>query len=541
MLDIVGEADTIELDLRRHLGVLRRRKWVVLLLAALSLGLGLTYSFSKTPRYRATAEVLIAPRRSEMLFNSGNGQLVQDTSRYVATEIKVLTSETIREAAAKELGFRARVRAAGSHDDNVVAVSGVSVDPDRAAEIVNTYISSYIEYRRETTVNDSLRAQAVIQRQVDEKQRELDALSALVDKAPPDRREAIRSSQADKRASLISQQELFRSQVDQLQVGAGLNSGEAQLLTPAVAPEEPFEPRPVSTASVSLFLGLLLGVGAAFLVEYFDDSLRTKEDLEAATTGLPVLGMIPVVPNWRRKGQAVTVSLQAPESVPAEAYRSLRTSIQFLGIDRPVRTLQLTSPGAAEGKTTTVANLAVALASAGQKVVVVDCDLRRSRLHEFFRLHGAVGFTSVVLGDLPLSEALQRVGGIDGLHVLAAGPRPPNPSELLSGRRSQEVFAALQAIADIVVIDSPPVLPVSDAVALATQVDATLLVANASKTSQRSAARALELLRQVDAPLVGTVLNYTSADAAYGYGYGYRYGYGDTETLKRVAADLGSP
>ena len=540
MLSTVGEHDVVELDLRRYLGVLRRRKWAVLLLTGISLAVGLAYSLSTTPKYRATAEVLIAPRRSETLFNSSNGQLVQDTSRYVATEIRVLTSETIREAAAEELGFKARVRATGSRDDNVVTVTGVSVDPDRAADIVNTYIQAYIEHRRETTVNDSLKAQEVIQRQVDEKQRELDALSALADKAPADRREAIRASQADKRASIISQQELFRSQVDQLQVGAGLNSGEAQLLTPATPPDEPFEPRPVSTGAASLFLGLVLGVGAAFLVEYFDDSLRTKEDLEAATAGLPVLGMIPAVPNWRRKGQAVTISLQSPESVPAEAYRSLRTSIQFLGIDRPVRTLQLTSPGASDGKTTTVANLAVALANAGQRVVVVDCDLRRSRLHEFFRVHSTLGFTSVVLGEIPLSEALQRIAGVDRLHVLAAGPRPPNPSELLSGRRTQEVFEALQAFADIVVIDSPPVLPVSDAVVLAAQVDATLLVANATKTSQRSAARAMELLRQVDAPMVGTVLNYTSADAAYGYGYGYRYGYGDTDRLKRVAADIGS-
>lgn len=519
------ESETRDLDLRGYVTVLRRRKWVVVLVAALDVVIGLAFSLSTTPRYRASAEVLIAPRRSETLFSSASGQLVQETSRYVATEIRVLTSEFVRDAATQDLGYRARVTARGSRDDNVVTVSAEHVNPRRAAETVNTYVDAYIEYRRETTVADSLKAQAVIQKQVDEKQKELEALDAALAEAPAPQRDALSAAQAGERASLVSQQGLFDSQIDQLQIGAGLNSGEAQLLTAASVPSSPFEPNPLSTAALSLFLGVVLGIGIAFLIDYLDDSLRTKDDLERSTSGLPVLGLIPLTPGWRDAKRAQTITIAAPTSVSAEAYRSLRTSIQFLGLDSPVRTLQITSPSSSEGKTTTVANLCVALATAGQRVIVVDCDLRRSRVHEFFGLTNDVGFTSVLLGDAPLSEALQAVPGVAGLRVLASGPRPPNPSELLSGARTIEVLLALQMHADVVVIDSPPVLPVSDALVLGARVNATLLVAHARRTNRRAVTRALELLHQVDAPVIGTVLNGAAADDGYGYGNGYRYGY----------------
>jgi tyrosine-protein kinase len=197
-----------------------------------------------------------------------------------------------------------------------------------------------------------------------------------------------------------------------------------------------------------------------------------------------------------------------------------------------MRTVQITSPSAAEGKTTTLTNLAVALASAGQRVVMVDCDLRRPRLHQFFRLPNEVGFTSVLLGELPLREAVQQVGKGD-IVMLASGPLPPNPSELLSSQRTVQVLAALQAEADVVLIDSPPVLPVTDAAVLSARVDATLLVTRAGTTTRKQLTRSVELLRQVDAPLVGTVFNSVSGSDAYGYAYNYRYYYRQEEPEKR--------
>jgi len=190
---------------------------------------------------------------------------------------------------------------------------------------------------------------------------------------------------------------------------------------------------------LGLAVGLMLGAGAAFLFEYMDDSIKAKADLERATHGrLPTLGLIPAVPTWRDRDDARLVSLIDPGSGAAEAYRALRTTIQFMALERPISVLQVTSPSAAEGKSTTLANLGVALAGAGQRVVIVCGDLRRPRIHEFFGLANTEGLTSVVLGTLPLSAALQPVPAVPGLTLLASGPLPPNPSELLDSKRTAE-------------------------------------------------------------------------------------------------------
>jgi capsular exopolysaccharide synthesis family protein len=187
-------------------------------------------------------------------------------------------------------------------------------------------------------------------------------------------------------------------------------------------------------------------------------------------------------------------------------------------------TLQITSPSAGDGKTTTLTNLGVALATAGQRVILVDCDLRRPRLHQFFGLSNETGFTSLLVGDMPISAVLQQAPGVRRLRVLPSGPLPPNPSELLSSERTAEVFAALRAEADIVLIDSPPVLPVTDALVLFRQADAAIMVFSARKTTRKQASTALQMAHQVDAPLVGAVLNGVSLKKGYSnYSYAYYY------------------
>jgi capsular exopolysaccharide synthesis family protein len=176
-------------------------------------------------------------------------------------------------------------------------------------------------------------------------------------------------------------------------------------------------------------------------------------------------------------------------------------------------------------------------------VIVACCDLRRPRLHEFFGLDNTVGFTSVLLGDIPLSAALQDVAGRPGLRVLASGPLPPNPAELLASRRATEVLTALRAQAHMVLVDSPPVLPVTDAAVLSSRVDATLVVATAGLTTKRELVRTLEVLGQVDAPVAGVVLNGVGGEGSYGYryGYGYRYYRYERPAEEKGASGNGAP
>ena len=493
-----------DFELRDYLRVVRRRKAPIILVTLFVVVVALAASYVQTPVYSATAQVLLQARSTEFLFDPSGG-IRADPARAVQDEILVIKSEPVRAVVREQLGAAPSVSAAPVDQTNAINVSAESTDPARAAAVANAYVGAYIEFRRKQVVDDTLAAGEQIQSKIADLQRQIDAATG------------------PQRETLVQAQALFKQKRDELQVGSAIRTGGAQLVTSASVPTDPVRPTPARNGVIAIIAGLLLGVGIAFLIDYLDDSIKNKEDLAEATSGLPVIGLIPVVSDWRAEDAPLVVSLSAPKSPAAEAYRTLRTAVQFMGLEHPTRTLQLTSAGPQEGKSTTLANLAVALARAGQRVVVVCCDLRRPRIHEFYGLENSTGFTSVLLGKVSLTGALQEVPDQARVSLLASGPLPPNPSELLSSRRTVEVLALLQAEFDMVLIDSPPVLPVTDSLVLSGLVDATLMVAVAGGTTRKEAARAVELLRQVDAPLIGTVLNGVRSDGSYGYGYDYQY------------------
>jgi non-specific protein-tyrosine kinase len=209
--------------------------------------------------------------------------------------------------------------------------------------------------------------------------------------------------------------------------------------------------------------------------------------------------------------------LSDPRSPVAEAYRSLRTNLEFSSLDEPLRTMVVTSPAPEAGKSTTLANLAVTLAQAGKQVILVDCDLRRPSLHDIFGVPNATGLTSVILDDITSTPPLRETG-VAGLRLLTSGPLPPNPAELLGSRRMAGLIQTLREQADMVLFDAPPVIAVTDAAILASQVDGVLLVLNAGVTRREHAQRARAALDKVNARLVGTVLNNVKLDTSlYGY------------------------
>ena len=519
------QEESSELDLRDFLRVIRRRRWLVLLACVATVATALGASFVQTPRYEATAHLLVQTQGQDSLFNPVTGQRI-DPERAVQSEILVVKSEPVRDLVRRQLGTAPDIEAGVIAETDGIEITARDADPRRAAEVANAYGRAYIDFRRTQGVEALLAAGKEIQGKVAELQGQIDGLNGQIDRMSPQQRATDGQPLQAKRDALLQQQALFKQKLDQLQVDTSLKGGGALLLSPASVPGSPASPRPVRNGLSAAVVGLLLGVGLALLREHLDDSIKGKEDVDRVVGGLPVLGLIPSVRAWKDRSTPVVAARTEPTSPAAEAYRALRTSVQFLGFERPMRLVQLTSPSSSEGKTTTLANLAVTLAGAHQRVTVVCCDLRRPRIHEFFGLSNKIGFTSVLMGDRPLSDAVQAVPGVPGLQLLASGPIPPNPSELLASRRAAEVLTALQAESDIVLLDCPPVLPVTDAALLSGQVDATLLVATARATTRRSLARSLELLRQVGAPLMGVVLNGVTSEAGYGYGYGYGYAYG---------------
>ncbi len=201
------------------------------------------------------------------------------------------------------------------------------------------------------------------------------------------------------------------------------------------------------------------------------------------------------------------ITITNPRSPISEAYRTLRTNLEFTSLDKPIHSMVVTSASPEEGKSTTLANLAVAVAQAGKKVILVDCDLRRPSLHQIFDARNAPGFTDMMRDDALMSQPPLQETGVPNLFLLPSGTLPPNPAELLGSRRMSEVIAALQQHAEVVLFDAPPVIAVTDAAVLSSKVDAVLLVISAGKTKREHAKKAKALLDKVNARLIGTVLN----------------------------------
>src|SRR5215210_1420921 len=215
-------------------------------------------------------------------------------------------------------------------------------------------------------------------------------------------------------------------------------------------------------------------------------------------------------------GTSPLIALRDPRAPASEAYRTLRTNLQFSSLDKPLHTLLTTSTAPDEGKSTTLANLAVIIAQSEQRVILVDCDLRRPTLHTLFNLSNEVGLTSMILAQEDASPPLQDTG-VPGLSLLASGPLPPRPADILGSRRMEAVITRLRAEADVVLFDTPPVVAVTDAAVLATRMDGVLLVFQAGKTSRERGRQARQILEKVKANIIGVVLNNAHVEEGYGY------------------------
>ncbi|QAY74721.1 polysaccharide biosynthesis tyrosine autokinase [Agromyces protaetiae] len=462
------------MELRDYLRVLRQNWVLIVLLTLVGVAAASAYSLVQTPKYSSSAKVFVSTSGGASVSELQQGNTF--TQQRVKTYADLATTAIVLLPVINSLGLDTtseelapHVTATAPLDTSLIEISVTDEDPAQAAKIA-------------TAVSESL--------------------TNVVESIETTNRPAGDDGAASTPTSPVR----------------------LTLVQHAAVPQAPVSPNVPLNIALGALVGLALGVGLAVLRATLDTRIRNERDVELISEA-PIIGGIVFDPKAKERPLIVHAD---PHSPRAESFRTLRTNLQFLEPGRTDRAFVVTSSVESEGKSTTAANLAIALADAGARVLLVDADLRRPKVANYLGVEGAVGLTDLLIGRAELQDVVQGWGRNE-LYVLPAGSVPPNPSELLGSTTMVETIAELKRAFDVVLFDSPPLLPVTDAAVLARNVGGAIVVVAAGRAHRPQLRGAIAALQNVDAPVSGIVLTMlpTKGPDAYGYGrYGYGYGYG---------------
>ncbi len=517
-------------DLKEYLIPLRKWWWLVAaatLVATLSSFLA---TRQQPPIYRTHATVMVG---SAIENPNPNGNEFWLTQQLATTYADIVQREPVRNGTMTKLGltrlpeYTARV----VPSTQLVELTVSDSDPRRAQAVANELANQLILISPAAPDSEDQQRQAFINAQLSEMEANIQATQDEISRKQIDLANMFSARQiadtqaqiSSLQAKLAALQSNYAALLANTQRGA-LNS--INIIEPAALPTLPVNPNKVVMILLAAAVSFLLAAGAAYLLEYLDDTLKNPDDVKKVT-GLITLGAVPQI-SGVTPGNEVAL-LASGQSIASEAYRILRTNLQFAGIDRPLRTLMISSPAPGEGKSLTASNLGAAFAQTGQRVLLVDADLHRPRLHRIFGLRNNVGLTTALLEVRPAVDGLLQETKVPGLQVLTSGPLPPNPAELLGSARMRELIQTLLAAADIVIFDTPPVTALSDAAIMSSQVDGVLMVMGAGETRREVARRALGALERVNARVIGALLNRMPIQNGGYYYYYYQYDHYNTE------------
>jgi non-specific protein-tyrosine kinase len=409
-----------------------------------------------------------------------------------------------------------QVQVTAPRDTTLLYITAQDTVPARAAAIANALAEQLI------AVSPTIQGrEAAFQESIDQ---DLTATQVLIERAQARADALIRLEERSEKqdAELLALEgrlaNLRSTYTTLLSFASGSATNLLTVLEPADAATSPVSPRTLLNTLLAAALGMLMVIGIAFVAEQLDDRVKDPDAVKEVT-GLSTLGTIARMRTDRgRKEVYQLASLLFPRSSAAEAYRALRTNVEFASVDAPIRTLLVTSAAPGEGKTVAASNLAVVFAQAGRRVLLVDADLRKPGVHVIFDMPNTRGLTTMLRDDSITVDSVANSTEQDNLMVLTTGPLPPNPAELLGSQRMQTVLGRLRQSADLVIFDSPPLLPVTDAAVLSSFLDGTLLVIDAAHGRRRLARMAMEALARADAKVLGAVLNRVAAVSQSEYG-----------------------
>lgn len=520
--------------------------WLIILCTVVAGIGGYVFSILSVPIYQASSTILIDQAR-----NSGTSyQDLLSSERIARTYAELMQRETTMEKVAARFNVDLAVledvltdiSVTPLRDTQLIRVVIEGVSPQFVTAVADTLPQVFIEEIGEVQTQRFDESKRNLEGQLNTLSGEIELHQIAIDEIGQSRTadEEIRLGQL--RNELVQYQNSYANilrSYEELRLTEVQSVDSIVVVSPAKLPENPIRPQLLLNTLILAVIGGSLALGTIFLIDYLDDRIKSPHDLHAVVN-TPILGTIARMQReqggFLRKGEMSReeglIAEREPRHPVTEAYRSLRTNLQFSNVDETLHSFLVTSATPGEGKTTTASNIAVVLAQSGRSIILVDADIRKPQQHKIFGQSKIPGLTDALLaGDAPL-EFFLRETTVPNLRILAAGKDAPNPAELLGSQRMNSLIAQLRELADVVVFDAPPLLAVTDAQVLAKQTQGVLLVVNTEKTPRAMVARAVESLERTNVRLFGAVLNRLarSARSYYYYYDSYAYSYEDDDS-----------
>ncbi|MDO8736887.1 MAG: Wzz/FepE/Etk N-terminal domain-containing protein [Thermoleophilia bacterium] len=512
------------LDLRKYLGVVWRRKWFVIVIPILVtiITVGSTVYF-EAPMYQSSTELL--QRRSGLdkaLLGSDLFQQSYQPDRDIQTAAELVQSPAVASAVQEDLGDRLNNQDASSYittslvkKADILSITATADDPQLAADIANSYANEYIKWRRDVDHDVLQQARAPIEVQIANTPLEQQETSSFL---------------------------VLRDKLETLKLVEVMQTGDLEVVKPAAASSIPISPKPVRSGIIAFVVSMAAVIVGVLFIDQLDTKIRNADQI-SDSLGKPILATVPKIST---NGKLVTIS--NPSGICSEAYRQLKTNIGYMEPDSDIKTIMITSPQPGEGKSTTIANLAVTMARSGKKVIIIEADLRRPTLSHYLGLDNSIGITNAISGSCSFREILQVIeaedlavalpdlhgslgaptmaagqNGIKPIYCATAGPLPPNPGEMAASEKMGALIAEASDHADIVLIDAPPLGVVGDASGLASKVDGIVLVVRLSQTLKKSLDTMNDFILKMPSNVLGVVVTNSNAGDSDSYGYGGYY------------------
>lgn len=521
----------MKLDLRQLLRIGRRWWWLLLIMPLLGGGVAYAASSRQQPLYSATATLLVSPVQAtgSVDYNGVQGsQSLAETYRELIRTAPVLDSAVAKlHLPYGHAELAKKVTATTQAGTNLIAISVSDPSPKQAEAIANAVANSFVDFISQKTAQISGSSRSALDQQfaatktqIDEIDKQINAL----ENSPKANDPSVQAQLTALRNSLAQLQTTYNNlqqTAQQIDLNVAAAQSQVTVATPATVPESPYAPRTMLSTLIGLFAGIIIAAAAIALLEFFDNTVKPTAEIPALING-PLLATVASVDKLG-SGPEQLVMMQHPNGKAAEAIRLLRTNIEFVTATNSARSLAVTSPGPGEGKSTITANLAMAMAQAGVSTVVIDADLRRPNQHRIFDVSNERGLTTLLTkSERSWHSCTTPILGND-LTLIPSGPLPPNPSDLLSLDTLQKLIKEISQEVDLVLIDTPPMLAVSDPLVIAKEVDSVMLVAHSGHTRTDALRRASNALAQCGVNILGLVLNQQTGKEGQSYDYDRYY------------------